>query len=291
MQRYQFLAEVAEDQVYKVLDKETGETLALKRDGWGDLKDEAEALRQMGNHDNIARFHTLLENGTILVLDYCEYDLTGVLTNLQIPKNQIIDMMVQILRGVERIHERGYIHCDLKPDNILVNKKGIVKITDFGSATEAGVPTQPDKGDILYRAPEILERANDERCDFSQASDIWAIGCVFYFMMTKTPLFVEQVFRATPEGDEWWFLKGIMNKFAEPIKLPPEYSFMLPLLLRMISLQPEMRPTASELLQMDPFLSGGVRVGITLTEVHQRASGNQVAPWWMTGQPEPKRRR
>lgn len=92
----------------------------------------------------------------------------------------------QILLGLEYLHWNRIVHGDLKPGNILVNKEGVCKLADFGSARflrkqdhDSIVSTI---GTLNYSAPEVL--AGNESTRFS---DIWSFGCVIIEVLTGKP--------------------------------------------------------------------------------------------------------
>ena len=89
-------------------------------------------------------------------------------------------------------HQTGILHRDLKPGNIMISRKGVVRITDFGIATPAtmaGTATSSGKvvGSMQYLAPEQLEEQ-----EASVRSDIFAFGCVMYEMLTGEKAFPEK---------------------------------------------------------------------------------------------------
>jgi serine/threonine protein kinase len=119
-----------------------------------------------------------------MAMEYCEYDLENFL--YKIVKNTIPNLevkksiMLQILIAVEYIHQKGIYHNDIKPENILIKKDTegyIAKLCDFGLSTFNPVPYLCTS---CYRPPEMCV----DKVNFDQRSDIWALGCVFYEMIT-----------------------------------------------------------------------------------------------------------
>ncbi|MHC4858578.1 MAG: serine/threonine-protein kinase, partial [Planctomycetota bacterium] len=95
---------------------------------------------------------------------------------------RLLDLVIEILRTLEYIHRRGYVHCDLKPGNVLVARAGGVKILDFGLAAREGVVQEGGtvRGTLPYLAPEMLMgRPVDRR------ADLYSLGVVLYQMLTR----------------------------------------------------------------------------------------------------------
>uniref|UniRef100_A0A1D1YK31 Mitogen-activated protein kinase kinase kinase ANP1 n=1 Tax=Anthurium amnicola TaxID=1678845 RepID=A0A1D1YK31_9ARAE len=85
-----------------------------------------------------------------------------------------------LLRGLRRVHAAGYVHCDVKPQNVLVAGAGRAKVADFGLARKAGAGgAAPLRGTPLYMAPESVGKGEHE-----PPSDIWSFGCVVAEMAT-----------------------------------------------------------------------------------------------------------
>ncbi|XP_046986068.1 cyclin-dependent kinase 9-like [Schistocerca americana] len=125
-----------------------------------------------------------------LVLEFCEYDLADLLCNLKVHISlaDIKRIIQQLLNGLYYIHIKRVVHRDLKPNNILITKDGILKIADFGLArefsdTEYGKKqcyTSPVVA-LWYRPPEVLLGARH----YGSALDMWGAGCLMAQMWRR----------------------------------------------------------------------------------------------------------
>jgi serine/threonine-protein kinase len=100
-----------------------------------------------------------------------------------------MDLLAQACDGLAAAHANGIVHRDVKPDNLMVDKKGRLKVVDFGLArpTAAGFTiTQADRvmGTPQYMAPEQATQGTAD-----QRSDIYALGATFYHLLAGTPPF------------------------------------------------------------------------------------------------------
>lgn len=121
-------------------------------------------------------------------------NLEDVLKDLEKKAGSFIDLddikryIKEILNGLRHMHELRIVHRDLKPENILI-KKGIVKICDFGSSKfideSPAYKNTPYVVSRYYRAPELIFASNK----YNEAIDIWAVGCILFELITRTPLF------------------------------------------------------------------------------------------------------
>ncbi|MDI6715722.1 MAG: protein kinase [Actinomycetota bacterium] len=100
-----------------------------------------------------------------------------------IPVNEAVDIVRQIANALGHAHSKGVIHRDIKPQNILVNEEGIVKVTDFGIARALDLPSMTLTGKVLGTARYISpEQAKGQPAD--RRSDIYSLGIIFYELLT-----------------------------------------------------------------------------------------------------------
>jgi len=203
--------------------RETGEIVALKRIR---LESEDEgvpctAIREISllkelKHPNIVRLYDVIhsEKKLTLVFEYLDQDLKKYLDECRgdIPLSTAKSFLFQLLRGVAFCHEHRVLHRDLKPQNLLINRKGDLKLADFGLARAFGIPVRSYSHEVVtlwYRAPDVLMGSRK----YSTPIDIWSAGCIFAEMVTGRPLFPgkdtnDQLLRifklmGTPSEDIW----------------------------------------------------------------------------------------
>ncbi|KAK0085648.1 hypothetical protein PV325_004720 [Microctonus aethiopoides] len=214
--------------VYKARDKITGKLVALKRIR---LATETEgvpstAIREISllkdlTHPNIVQLFDVVigDKNLYLVFEYLQKDLKKYLDSV---KSSVINQdhwselvksyLHQLLKAIAFCHNCLILHRDLKPQNLLIDREGHIKLADFGLARSFGLPMRMYTHEVVtlwYRAPEILLGTKL----YSYAIDIWSLGCIFAEMATRRALFpgdseIDQLFRifrtfGTPDEKIW----------------------------------------------------------------------------------------
>jgi serine/threonine-protein kinase len=101
----------------------------------------------------------------------------------RLPSREAVEVAVQVAEALQTAHERGVVHRDVKPGNVLITKSGHTKVTDFGIARAAEATTISKPGDILGSAKYMSpEQAAGGRV--GPPSDLYSLGVVLYEMLT-----------------------------------------------------------------------------------------------------------
>jgi len=212
--------------VFKGRNKKTNEIVAMKKIR---LESEDEgvpstAIREISllkelQHPNIVSLKDVLmqEAKLYLIFEFLTMDLKKYM-DTNVPKDGQMDPVLvksytyQLLQGLLFCHQRRVLHRDLKPQNLLIDKNGAIKIADFGLARAFGIPVRVYTHEVVtlwYRAPEVLLGSPK----YSGPIDIWSIGTIFAEMVNRRPLFqgdseIDQLFRIfrvlrTPNEELW----------------------------------------------------------------------------------------
>jgi len=201
MENYQKIEKIGEGTygvVFKAKSRTTGEIVALKRIRL-ETEDEgipSTAIREISilkelQDPNIVRLHDVIhtEKKLTLVFEYCDHDLKKYLDASETLDIQTVkSFLYQLLRGIAFCHDRRVLHRDLKPQNLLINKDGDLKLADFGLARAFGIPVRSYTHEVVtlwYRAPDVLMGSRK----YSTPVDIWSVGCIFGEMVTSRPMF------------------------------------------------------------------------------------------------------
>lgn len=169
--------------------------------------------------ENIVRLYDIVHSDShklYLVFEYLDLDLKKYMESIPqgvgLGADMVKRFMVQLVKGTLYCHAHRVLHRDLKPQNLLIDKEGNLKLADFGLARAFGVPLRAYTHEVVtlwYRAPEVLLGGKQ----YSTGVDMWSIGCIFAEMVNRKPLFpgdseIDEIFRifrimGTPNEQVW----------------------------------------------------------------------------------------
>ncbi|MGE5321683.1 MAG: protein kinase domain-containing protein [Actinomycetota bacterium] len=143
---------------------------------------EAERACQL-NNEHVARIYDVLEqeNQLFLVMEYVTGETLRQRLSGPLSLHDFFDIAEQCLAGLGAAHQHGILHCDLKPENMMITPEGVVKILDFGLARRVASDTTLDTTSTVrggtpgYMAPEIVFGSTPD-----QSADIFSLGVVLY---------------------------------------------------------------------------------------------------------------
>ena len=212
--------------VYEYEHRITGDLTAVKKI---DAKNTQVVIREImflkeNHHPNIANIIgvdfvsddvccIMLEHGGISLRNYMD-------AVADIPLSIVKGFMRELCEAVSFVNERGYLHRDIKPDNIMI-KDGHVKLIDFGLSRTYSYPVRKMSNAVCtmwYKAPELI--LGEEK--YTTAIEVWSVACVFFSMLTKGKilfpgdshidmLFKIFAFSGTPNKAEWPEIEELVN--------------------------------------------------------------------------------
>lgn len=149
--------------------------------------DEAKAAANL-THPSIVTVHDFgLDNEKLFIVmeSVPGADLKSILARRgRLPVSEAVSLMIQACAGVGYAHRAGLVHCDIKPQNLLVTPDRRLKVTDFGIARALASITPGEHASIVWGSPQYFapeQAAGEAPCP---ASDVYSLGIVFYEMIT-----------------------------------------------------------------------------------------------------------
>lgn len=242
------LGEGARSIIYAVRDPQTGRTYALKHVIRVDPKDlrfieqmetEYEVSRQF-THPNLRRCFDLKIRKTLL-LKAAEAFLImelvdGLPLDVRLPPSLlgIVETFIQAAQGLRAMHQMGYVHCDIKPNNILRNHAGQVKVIDFGQSCKIGTVKERIQGTPDYIAPEQVNRR-----PVVVQTDVFNLGATLYWAVAGKH--IPTLYTVNRKGDNSFLLDA---RIDTPKDLNPNVPLALSnLIMECISTSVKKRPS------------------------------------------------
>lgn len=280
-----FLGEGQFATVFKAEDTENdNKVVAVKKIKIGQKSDARDGLNRTAlreikllqelQHPNIIGLLDVFghKSNISLIFDYMDTDLEVIIRDQSIvlTPSHIKAYVVMTLQGLEYLHLHWVLHRDLKPNNLLINDKGVLKITDFGLAKAFGSPNRVLTHQVVtrwYRAPELLFGARL----YGTGVDIWAVGCIIAELLLRVPFLqgdtdlgqLTKIFEVcgTPTEESWPGVTSLPDyvQFKDMPGIPFKEIFsavsddLLRLLTWSLVLDPAKRCTATQALKTSFF--------------------------------------
>jgi serine/threonine protein kinase len=242
-----FIGEGAGSMIYAVSRPESGQIYALKHVKRKDEKD-ARFIEQLENefevskkftHPGLRRYidvkvlHTLLRKPTEAALVMELFDGIPLDAADMRDPGKIVDIFIQVANALDAMHSQGFVHCDLKPNNILVDTTGTVKVIDFGQACKTGTAKKRIQGTPDFIAPEQV------KCDpVSVRTDVFNFGATLYWALCGRSL---PTLFTIKKSENSFLFDDIM---ATPASLNPKVPESLSnLVMECVKTNPAKRPT------------------------------------------------
>lgn len=269
--------------VFRATENTTGEYVALKiirmdqeEDGIPDSSLREVSILKMIHHSNIIYLRDVVFDGykITMIFDFMDKDLKRFLDNGRKKLQEVLrkSYAFQLIAGLYYLHSNGIIHQDIRPENLLINRAGYIKIGDFGSSQMVNrtlmLTTSNVHSMLWYRAPELLI----DSTEYGFEVDIWSVGCVIAEMSKGKVLFVgdspvDQLIQickilGTPTEESWPEFKNLVNsEIPLPGNQPPKFEELFEdtdpnffdLLRKLLTLNPAKRISAKEAINHPYF--------------------------------------
>ena len=202
------------------------------------LTREARAASAL-NHPNIVTVYEVVwhEETPIIAMEYVDGRSLRALSGTPQPPQQVIEIGLETARGLAAAHANGIVHCDIKPENILLRKDGYVKVLDFGLArhVERDAKVGTIGGTLRYMSPEQVRGQPP-----TPASDVFSLGLVLYELATGQHPFQRD---SSAEIIEAILIERAVSPSSKNLLVPWRLDALI---VSMLADDPAARPSAEE---------------------------------------------
>jgi len=202
------------------------------------MKSEFEVSKQF-NHPNVRKSYDLKISKSLLMKVNEAFLLMELVEGKALDQRplsnllDIVDTFIKAAEGLKAMHQAGYIHCDIKPNNIIRNEKGEVKVIDFGQTAKIGTIKERIQGTPDYIAPEQVQRR-----PIVPQTDVYNLGATLYFALTGKP--VPTLYTVNKKGDNSFLMDATIQT---PTQLNPKIPAVISnLVMECIASKIEKRP-------------------------------------------------
>jgi eukaryotic-like serine/threonine-protein kinase len=151
------------------------------------FRQEAKAAANL-SHPNIVTVHDFgLDKGQLfIVMEYVPgTDLKALIKQRgRLTPEEAVPLLIQACAGIGYAHRAGLVHCDVKPQNMLVTPDMRLKVTDFGIARALSTIHPKEKSDVIWGSPQYFSPEQASGAAPSPASDVYSLGIIMYEMLT-----------------------------------------------------------------------------------------------------------
>ncbi len=252
------IGEGAFSKIYAAKDPKTRQLLALKHVIINDPKKDERWVEQMESETRIANAldHPVLRKvlnfkrqrrwlkslGAIMLMEFVD---GRTLDAIKPDVEETIRIFIHLAQGLQHMEQQGFVHCDMKPINVLVTSNGDVKIIDLGQACECGTVKKRIQGTPGYMAPEQAHRR-----EITPATDVYNLGATMYWVLCGRVIPTA----LPPRGQNSGLTTGaVEERFLKPPVPADEINPEVPNIVAK-TIQESVAPLPEDRISMDKFL-------------------------------------
>jgi hypothetical protein len=212
--------------VWKGMDTKLGREVAIKAVPKCDAQIPWEArIQSKLNHPSILKVLDVLDtkDSWCVIFPWCHQGtLDSKLTDPDWRHEDRVSLFTRLMSAVEYVHEHGYLHCDLKPHNVLLNLRGLPCLSDFGIASRSTEVESQGVGNLTgspaYMAPELASQSASP----SVGSEIYSLGIILRELLTGKRTFSDEWATALREVTHGNLPPLSVDSFLSPQLIPPK---------------------------------------------------------------------